>query len=67
MENWLDDMSNPHTWINGLVLMALASKTGLSVITWRKKGDSWFRATLAPDFKDGFGGRKGQCLWFSPL
>ena len=53
-DNWLDDMSKPHTWINGLVLLALASKTGLPIVTWRKKGDSWFRATLAPKFKDGF-------------
>eukprot|EP00438_Fugacium_kawagutii_P027936 Skav234349 [mRNA] locus=scaffold1274:44908:49002:+ [translate_table: standard] len=54
LDAWLNKMGQPHSWIDGVALAAVAVRTGLPIVTWRKRGEGWFRATLyPPDFKDG--------------
>ena len=47
---WINLQANPKVWICGLALLALAEKTGLVIVTWKKTDREWVRATFASKF-----------------
>lgn len=58
--HYLDAMSQPDTWIDGLALKAASAKLAIPVVIWKLKDNVWLRTTLAPQFKNDLAmGKKG--------
>ena len=51
-ENYVETMSLPDTWIDGIALKALSTRIGVPLIIWKLKDGVWLRTTLAPQFRD---------------
>ena len=54
MNQWLGDMSQPHTWLEGLSLQAVARQTGTPLVIFWETDGTWHRTTVAPKFKEGY-------------
>ena len=62
-ENYVETMSLPDTWIDGIALKALSTRIGVPLIIWKLKDGVWLRTTLAPQFRDYIAlGKKIACL-----
>ena len=48
MRTYLEKAAGKHTWIDGLMLQAVAKKLGAILVIWYKQGGTWRRVTLAP-------------------
>ena len=51
-QTYVEDMTMPDTWIDGVVLMALSTRLGLPIIIWKMLENGWQRTTIAPKFRD---------------
>ena len=62
-ENYVETMSLPDTWIDGIALKALSTRIGVPLIIWKLKDGVWLRTTLVPQFRDYIAlGKKIACL-----
>ena len=56
-EQYLQQMSGPHTWADGLILQAISARLGTPLVIWVRGSNEWRRVCLAPAFSDdGEGG-----------
>lgn len=53
-DSWMLAASNPHAWIDGLLLSAIAKSYGIPMVVWWDENQTWNRTCIAPSFKNGF-------------